>query len=122
MDDPIIAGDLLPVEEFSKSSHAQLVIVGGGGGLLSLFRSSFHADFSHFPSGHLGWFEGGIPFLRGPQRWLHRPVREFLTAALEQLVLDDSVERKVEESAVVGAEEIEVGEPFRWILQKRVPV
>ncbi|CED84254.1 Alpha/beta hydrolase [Phaffia rhodozyma] len=31
-DDPIIPGDMLPIEKFSKSSHAVLAVIGGGEG------------------------------------------------------------------------------------------
>lgn len=67
-DDPIIPGDMLPLDLFKASSHAVLAIVGSGG--------------------HLGWFEGGFPGLSAPQRWLHLPVGEFCTLQRCPVLLD----------------------------------
>jgi hypothetical protein len=83
-DDPIIGGDLLPIDIFQRSSHAILAIVGGGG--------------------HLGWFSGGHPFLSPPRRWLHHPVGDFLSSALAELPSSPSLAKAVTTNEFVGWE------------------
>lgn len=74
--------------------------------------------------GHLGWFEGGVPFIRAPSRWVHRPIGEFFRAALSELTGS-----KGKLAGTEGAEERpwagfttahEEKRPFRWAKRARI--
>ncbi|WWC85872.1 uncharacterized protein L201_000739 [Kwoniella dendrophila CBS 6074] len=67
-DDPVCDCTALPLEELKASSHVITAITGSGG--------------------HLGWFDGPFPLWapkKSKQRWVLRPVSEFLTAAARDL-------------------------------------
>ncbi|KAK8845607.1 hypothetical protein IAR55_006323 [Kwoniella newhampshirensis] len=72
-DDPVIDGEALPVEELQASSHIYAAVTGSGG--------------------HLGWFDG--PYfdkVKSRQRWVLKPISEFLTAASRDLPLAEGKE------------------------------
>lgn len=70
-DDPVVGYN--PIDEARHSLSCALAITEHGG--------------------HLGWFEGSPnPFRRAPpDRWIRRPVLEFIRATAEDLVLDPSI-------------------------------
>lgn len=82
-DDPIIDGASLPIEAVESSSHVVLAISSGGG--------------------HLGFLDG--PFVQKPfsdpkktgypqQRWIVKPVSEFLQAAVDALEPEADAENR----------------------------
>lgn len=81
LDDPVVSGQSLPVDEVSASSHAVLAVTSHGG--------------------HLGWFDG--PFFGGrarprQKRWIIKPIAEYVTALLDHTE-DESPRRTVEREA-----------------------
>lgn len=65
MDDPVVHGHALPIEEVQAATHVQLAVTGGGG--------------------HLGWFDGPFSGAASRDRWVRKPIAEFLTAAVRDL-------------------------------------
>ena len=67
-DDPIVG--FTPAEETVHGQTCALAVTPSGG--------------------HLGWFHGGSPIGRGgpPERWIRKPVLEFLRAAAEDYIPD----------------------------------
>ncbi|KAL1412997.1 hypothetical protein Q8F55_000746 [Vanrija albida] len=68
MDDPVVHGDALPINEVQDGSHVHLAVTGGGG--------------------HLGWFDGAWG---STDRWVRTPIAEFLAAAARDLPPGPSV-------------------------------
>lgn len=65
MDDPVVHGHALPITEVTDATHVQLAVTGGGG--------------------HLGWFDGPFFGPKSRNRWVRKPIAEFLTAATRDL-------------------------------------
>jgi len=67
-DDPIVG--FTPAEETTHGQTCALAVTPSGG--------------------HLGWFHGGSPIGRGPppDRWIRKPVLEFLKAVAEDFIPD----------------------------------
>jgi len=84
MDDPIVLN--LPSIELDEG-YSVLVLTKGGG--------------------HLGWFDHSLISANGPQRWVRKPVLEWLKATAEDLVSRPTRH----ESEVVGGFVREVGRP-----------
>jgi hypothetical protein len=83
LDDPVIDGESLPLEAVQASSHVTLALVAGGG--------------------HLGFFDG--PLSRKPfsdpkktgypqQRWVVKPISEFLQSAVDALEPEGDAENR----------------------------
>lgn len=88
LDDPVVSGQSLPVDEISASTHAVLAVTSHGG--------------------HLGWFEG--PFLGSAsrpsqKRWIIKPISEYITAVLDH-TKDEAQSRPVVEQDEDG---------WRWV-------
>jgi len=58
--------------------------------------------------GHLGWFNGSQKYVKGPQRWVRKPVLEWLRSTAEDLVIPNRTSLEVEE---VGGFIREIGRP-----------
>lgn len=65
MDDPVVHGHALPIGLVQDGTHVQLAVTGGGG--------------------HLGWFNGPFTGPHSRDRWVRKPIAEFLIAATRDL-------------------------------------
>jgi len=98
-DDPIVLN--LPSIELDEG-YSVLVLTRGGG--------------------HLGWFDHALGSTKGPQRWVRKPVLEWLKATAEDLVAQDKPAPRASEEVSEFVREVGRPEIAYQVISSGVPV